>query len=86
MEAGDLPVKDWKGDALKPTTWKELRDLAVYIAVPNPDLGDNNVPYSKKHYQNVCARFGDPKENFGKYKTIFIDSISQASRMSLPLL
>ncbi|MBY7649844.1 MAG: hypothetical protein C4617_05090 [Candidatus Liberibacter europaeus] len=97
LEAGDLPVKQWKGDSLRPTTWQGLRDLAVFIAGFNPTLEkaevikksnvikdedeDEYIPYSKKHYDLVCKRFGDPKQ-LDKYATIFIDSISQASTLS----
>lgn len=80
LEAGDLPVKEWKGDALRPTTWQGLRDLAVFITGANPSLGDKDVPYSKKHYETVCNRFGDPKQ-LEKYDNIFVDSITHAARM-----
>ncbi|WP_209760865.1 ATP-binding protein [Candidatus Liberibacter africanus] len=80
LEAGDLPVKEWKGDVLRPTTWQGLRDLAVFFAGANPSLGDKDVPYSQKHYDAVCARFGDAKQ-CEKYETIFIDSITCSARM-----
>ncbi|MHA0899384.1 MAG: ATP-binding protein [Candidatus Liberibacter solanacearum] len=80
LEAGDLPVKNWKGDVLRPTTWQGLRDLAVYIAGFNPSLGDKEVPYSKKHYDAICGKWGDPKES-DKYTTLFIDSITHVARV-----
>jgi len=33
LEAGDLAVKDWRGDCVRPTTWPEFRDLVVFLAV-----------------------------------------------------
>ncbi|MBA5724596.1 ATP-binding protein [Candidatus Liberibacter sp.] len=81
LEAGDLPVKEWKGASLRPSTWQTLRDLAVYIAGYDPALGDKEVTYSKKHYEAVRTRWGDPKA-YEKYTTLFIDSISQASNLS----
>ena len=32
LEAGDLAVKDWRGDCVRPTTWPEFRDLVVFLA------------------------------------------------------
>jgi ABC-type sugar transport system ATPase subunit len=29
LEAGDLSVKDWRGDCVRPKTWPEFRDLAL---------------------------------------------------------
>lgn len=80
LEAGDLPVKNWTGDVLRPTTWQGLRDLAVFFAGANPSLGDKDVPYSKRHFDTVCNKFGDP-EQLDKYETLFIDSITQAGRL-----
>jgi hypothetical protein len=38
LEAGDLAVEGWDGDTLRPRTWKECRDFAVFIGGPNPAL------------------------------------------------
>ena len=32
LEAGDLSVKDWRGDCVRPKTWPEFRDLVVFLA------------------------------------------------------
>ena len=79
LEAGDLAVKDWQGDAIRPRTWEMCRDFAVYIGGPNISLPDDQ-PYSQAHYDHVCERFGDPAQ-LGKYETIFIDSITVAARL-----
>ena len=55
LEAGDLAVKDWRGDCVRPTTWPEFRDLVVFLAGPNPALPPES-PYSKAHYAHVCEQ------------------------------
>lgn len=37
LEAGDLSVKDWPGDTVRPRTWQEFRDLVVFLAGPMSD-------------------------------------------------
>lgn len=79
LEAGDLAVEGWGGDTIRPRTWQECRDFAAYIGGPNPALRDNQ-PYSQAHYDHVCSEFGDAAV-LDKYETIFIDSITVASRL-----
>tara|TARA_B100001564_G_C20584510_1_gene644828 strand:- start:280 stop:1167 length:888 start_codon:yes stop_codon:yes gene_type:complete len=79
LEAGDLAVEGWKGDAIRPRTWQECRDFAVFIGGANPSLRDNQ-PYSEAHYKAVCEEYGDPAK-LDKYDTIFIDSITVAGRL-----
>jgi hypothetical protein len=31
LEAGDLSVRDWPGDTVRPRTWQEFRDLVVFL-------------------------------------------------------
>ncbi len=81
LEAGDLAVEDWQGDAIRPRTWQECRDFAVFIGGPNPALRPEQ-PYSQAHYDAVCEQFGDP-ESLEKYDTVFIDSITVAGRLCL---
>jgi len=79
LEAGDLAIEGWSGDSIRPKTWQECRDFAVFIGGPNPALRDDQV-YSQSHYDAVCERFGDPAE-LERYETIFIDSITVAGRL-----
>jgi hypothetical protein len=79
LEAGDLAIEGWSGDSIRPKTWPECRDFAVFIGGPNPALRDDQV-YSQSHYDAVCERFGDPAE-LERYETIFIDSITVAGRL-----
>jgi hypothetical protein len=79
LEAGDLAVQDWPGDTIRPQTWQEFRDFAVFLGGPNPALRDEQ-PFSSAHYQFVCERFGDPA-TLSKYDTYFIDSITVLARL-----
>ena len=79
LEAGDLAIEGWSGDSVRPRTWAECRDFAVFIGGPNPALRDDQV-YSDAHYVAVCDRFGDPAA-LDRYHTVFIDSITVAGRL-----
>ncbi len=79
LEAGDLAVQGWEGDSIRPRTWQECRDFAVYIGGANPALRDDQ-PYSPAHYNAVCEKFGEP-EVLDKYETVFVDSITVAGRL-----
>jgi hypothetical protein len=79
LEAGDLAIEGLAIDVIRPRTWKECRDFAVFIGGPNPALRGEQ-PYSQAHFDEVCGRFGDPAV-LGKYDTIFIDSITVAGRL-----
>ena len=81
LEAGDLAVKDWRGDCVRPTTWPEFRDLVVFLAGPNPAL-PADAPFSEAHYRHVCERYGDPAQ-LAKYDTYFVDSITVLARLAL---
>ena len=79
LEAGDLAIEGWSGDSVRPRTWAECRDFAVFIGGPNPALRDDQV-YSEAHFAAVCERFGDPA-SLDRYNTVFIDSITVAGRL-----
>ncbi len=79
LEAGDLAIEGWAGDTIRPRTWQECRDFAVFIGGPNPALREDQ-PYSQAHFDAVCARFGDPAA-LAKYDTVFVDSITVAGRL-----
>ena len=81
LEAGDLAIEGWAGDSIRPKTWQECRDFAVFIGGPNPALRDEQ-PYSQAHYEAVCATFGDVS-SIEQYDTVFIDSITVAGRLCL---
>ncbi len=79
LEAGDLAIEGWTGDSVRPRTWTECRDFAVFIGGPNPALRDDQV-YSEAHFAAVRERFGDPA-SLDRYHTVFIDSITVAGRL-----
>lgn len=69
MEAGDLAIEGWNGDSIRPRTWQQCRDFAVFIGGPNPALRDDQS-YGEAHYKAVCDKFGDPAA-LDKYDTIW---------------
>ena len=79
LEAGDLAIEGWSGDTIRPRTWDECREFAVFIGGPNPAIPDGR-PYSHRHFNDACAKFGDPGA-LDKYATIFVDSITVAGRL-----
>ena len=79
LEAGDLAIEGWPGDTIRPRTWAECRDFAVFIGGANPALRGDQA-YSRAHFEAVCRRFGDPAVIDG-YETVFIDSITVAGRL-----
>lgn len=81
LEAGDLSVKDWRGDCIRPKTWPEFRDLVVFLAGPNPALPADTA-FSLAHFEHVCQQYGDPTQ-LAKYDTYFVDSITVLARMCL---
>ncbi len=79
LEAGDLAIDGWGGDTLRPRTWKDCRDFAVFIGGANPALRDDQ-PYSQKHFEMVSERYGSPSY-LDEYDTVFVDSITVAGRL-----
>ena len=79
LEAGDLAIEGWSGDTIRPRTWEECRDFAVFIGGPNPAIPDGR-PYSQRHYNDAAAKYGDPGA-IDKYASIFVDSITVAGRL-----
>lgn len=79
LEAGDLAIEGWAGNTIRPHTWDECRDFAVFIGGPNPALRDDQA-YSQAHFDAVVARLGDPAQ-LSRYQTVFIDSITVAGRL-----
>lgn len=78
-EAGDLSVKDWLGDCVRPRTWNDFRDLVVFLAGPMSTTVSDQ-PFSDAHYQHVISKYGDPAQ-LTKYEYYFVDSLTVLSRM-----
>ena len=81
LEAGELAVQGWPGDEVRIRDWELARDLACWVGGPNPAMRADQA-YSTAHYERVCATFGDPSV-LANYDTLFVDSITVASRLCL---
>ena len=55
LEAGDLAIEGWSGDSVRPRTWAECRDFAVFIGGPYPALRDDQG-YSDARYAGRVNR------------------------------
>jgi len=86
LESGTLALQDWGGDvldvresaaAIGADPWEFARGLICLLSGPDP--ADQGGPYSRAMYDAYCKSILDPKA-FDKYDTIFIDSITVASR------
>jgi ABC-type transporter Mla maintaining outer membrane lipid asymmetry ATPase subunit MlaF len=49
LEAGDLAVEGWSGDAIRPRTWQECRDFEGIISTFSPQ--------SSRHIMHTTQRF-----------------------------
>lgn len=78
VEAGDLSVQDVPVDTIRIDAWSAARDLACRIGGPNPSYPPTAC-YSQAHYEAVGGALPD----LAKYDTIFVDSITAVSRLSL---
>lgn len=85
LEAGTLAVQDWPGDVIDVRAtareygkypWEIARALALYIGGNDPS--DTTGAYSKPVYDAVAEAFKDI--DLSKYQTVFVDSITVASR------
>lgn len=81
LEAGGLSVQGWGGDSIEVRDWDSARNLACFLGGSNPARRADQ-PYSRAHYDYVCGLYGDPATT-AKYSTIFVDSITVASRLAL---
>ena len=79
LEAGGLSVQGWQGDSIQINDWESARNLACLLGGPNPARQPNEV-YSQAHF-DYARKDCDPAI-FNKYQTIFVDSITVASRLA----
>ena len=80
LEAGDLAIGKTPIDQVSPETWQDCRNLAVFLAGPDPQAKADDV-YGKEHYDHAVELYGDT--DLGKYSTYFVDSLTVASRLCL---
>jgi hypothetical protein len=77
-EAGDLCVQDVPVDTIRIDDWKLARDLACRIGGPNSSFPPTAC-YSLAHYEAV----GGALPNHEKYTIVFLDSLTEISRLAL---
>lgn len=89
LEAGTLAIQAWRGDVIDVRgesaklgvhPWEFARALVCLLGGPDPAAEPTN-PYSRASFDMYQQAIG-PAEMFDKYETIFIDSITVASRMA----
>ena len=78
FEARLLAVKDWKGDTISVRTWEDARDIACLIGGVNPA---SKSVYGQRHFETAKGKYKDC--DFSKYRCIFVDSITIASKLCL---
>lgn len=78
----------WRGDVLDVRKeaatigvhpWELARALACLLSGPDPSAAPG-TPYARDQYEIYKTAIGDPVVLFAKYQTVFIDSITVASR------
>jgi hypothetical protein len=70
-------VQDVPVDTIQLDDWPTARDLACRIGGPNPSYPPTAC-YSQAHYEAVGGAF----DSLAKYQTLFVDSITEISRLS----
>lgn len=90
IEAGGKSVEKWTGDDIDVFAeaqklgwpiWDMLTGVACWLGGPSP-LAAADATFSPQHYEAMCNILGSPSM-LDKYETIFIDSITVASRACL---
>ena len=84
IESGDLSVRNFKGKTLEPRDWQDCKDISVLLGGPDPAVTVSTGSYSQEHYDRVAAKYPDFAKEIqdgNLYDTLFVDSISVASRL-----
>jgi hypothetical protein len=76
-EAGDLSILDWPAPTIRIDNWPDARELACRIGGPNKSFPPTAC-YSPAHFEAI----GGYLENLDQYQNIFVDSLTQISRLS----
>ena len=79
LEAGTLSVRGWNGTKMEVRSWPEARALAAVIGGIDP-ASEPSMPYGSKYYETACKAY---PIDMSKFDTVFIDSITVASRLCL---
>jgi hypothetical protein len=76
-EAGDLSILDLPVPTIRITNWPDARNLACRIGGPNKSFPPTAC-YSPAHFEAI----GGYLEYLDQYQNIFVDSLTQISRLS----
>lgn len=79
LESGMKAVQGWQGRSVSVRTWPDCQDLAVWACGPNPALRSDQT-FSTAHHEHVIGQYGPFPADI---KTVFVDSITNASRYCL---
>ncbi len=79
LEAGSLCLGDMAIDTLKLEKWEECQGVCAALCGADPYATHPNQPYGEAFVARAREVLGD----LSKYHTIFIDSITVASRLAL---
>ena len=79
IEAGDIAVSDLAVASVRPRRWEECRDLACALGGFNPAL-PATAAYSEAHFNEVMKN--SELVRLASYQTLFVDSLTAASRLS----
>src|SRR5262245_7557470 len=77
VEKGGLAIDDIPVPHIRPQTWPEIRDLIARIAGPNRSFAPHEA-YSQAHFDRVGGFLPDGE----RYRTVFFDTVTAASRLS----
>lgn len=80
LEAGLLALEGVPVDSIPLRDWESARNLAAWIGGPNPAMRPDQ-PYSQAHFEHVEGLYGS-RQALDKYATVFVDSITVASRLA----
>lgn len=85
VEDGIRAIQNWGGDVIDVKCWNDIVMLASIIGGENKNLSTTNetISYSKMHFDNCVKKFPALAKNVGKYKYIFIDSITKLDFYSI---
>jgi len=68
---------------LKLSVWQVATSIAVWLGGPSPFVSRDGESYSQMHYDYAVSIFGNPAPVLDRVSTVFVDSISVASRSCL---
>lgn len=80
LEGGDMALQDWEGDIVPVKTWAELKLLTISLGGPIKNVGE----YGDSAYEISKRWLGET--DLSKYKNVFFDSLSFASKFCLDIL